>query len=74
MAANKQVLNEDQRNFLELALDILTVLVIGDIVWVMFFQQTPPVAFFHDVIAILGTGALLWYGWKSCRRNKAFGA
>lgn len=71
--ANKQILNDDQRNFLELALDILTVLVAGDIVWTMFFGQKPPVDFFHDLIAFLGTGALMWLVWKAARKNKAFG-
>ena len=64
-------LNPDQKTFLELALDVLTVLVLGDIVWTMFFGQKPPVAFFHDFIAILGTGAHMWLGWKMARRNKA---
>ena len=64
-------LNSDQKNLLELALDVLTVLVLGDIVWTMGFNQKPPVEFFHDFIAILGTVALMWLGWKMARRNKA---
>lgn len=63
----------EQKNLFEMALDVLTVLVLGDIVWTMFFGQKPPVDFFHDFIAFLGTGALMWVGWKMARRNKAFG-
>ena len=64
-------MNQDQKNVLELALDALTVLVLGDIIWTMFFNQKPVVVFFHDFIAILGTGALMWLGWKMARKNKA---
>lgn len=64
-------LNADQKNLLELVLDVLTVLVILDVVWVNFFHQPPPVAFFHDFIAILGTVAVGWLSWKMVRKNKA---
>lgn len=66
-----KILSDDQKGFLELALDVLTVLVLGDIVWTMGFQQKPPVEFFHDIIAFLGTAALMWLGWKMARKNKA---
>lgn len=64
-------LNQDQKNFLELALDVLSVVVIADIVWTMVFGQKPPVEAFHDFIAFLGTAAAVWLGWKIVRKNKA---
>lgn len=66
-------LNQDQKSFLELALDILSVIVLADIVWTMVFGQKPPVQGFHDLIAFLGTAAAVWIGWKMVRKNKALG-
>ena len=59
------------KGWVELGLDVLTVLVALDIVWVNFFHQTPPVDGFHDIIAFLGTAAAGWLVWKLARKNKA---
>ena len=64
-------ITDKQKGWLELAADILCVVILADIVWVNFFQQAPPVKQLHDLIAILGTAALCWLGWKMLRRNKA---
>lgn len=66
-------ISPDTKNLLELVLDVLTVAVVLDIVWVFFFRQTPPVDFFHDWIALLGTVAAGWLSWKMARKNKALG-
>jgi len=65
------VLNTEQKKYLEIALDVGLVLVAADIVWSIFFGQKPPVQFFHDVIAILGTAAAAWLVWKLARKNTA---
>lgn len=66
-------LNQDQKNLLEWGLDILGVLVMGDILWTTVFGQPPLVQFFHDWIATLGTVGGMWLVWKMLRKNKALG-
>ena len=61
----------DQKNIIEIVLDVGLVLVIGDIMYSTVFGQPPVVKFFHDIIAILGTIAAMWLGWKLARKNKA---
>jgi hypothetical protein len=66
-------MEQKHKNLLEMILDVLAVLVVADIVWVFFFKQEPPVDFFHNFIAIIGTIAAGWVTWKAVRKDKALG-
>ncbi len=63
--------DDKTKNLIEVILDILTVLVVVDIVWTFFFKQTPFFDPLHDMIAVLGTIGAGWLTWKMARKNKA---